>query len=69
MLCCVVPGTSWINVVTVDEVLALPKVDLTSVQRRKSIQMQSPRPRTNYCVQLEGMTLDGHAASGPDWPG
>jgi hypothetical protein len=43
------------------------KVDLAFVHWRKSIQKQPPR--TECCFQAEGMSLEGHAASGPNWPG
>lgn len=43
------------------------KVDLAFVHWRKSIQKQPPR--TECYFQAEGMSLEGHAASGPNWPG
>lgn len=67
MLCCMLLETSWITAVTVDEVLALPKGGSGFFHWRRSIQKQPPR--TECYFQSEGMSLEGHAASGPNWPG
>ena len=46
--------------------LLFQKVDSAFVHWRRSIQKQPPR--TESCFQSEGMSREGHAASGPNWP-